>query len=477
MPVDLSMFDTKPVEPTNPLQMLTQLQALQRGALQNQILQRTMTSQQAQGRAYASAVDPTTGKFDPDRARLLASQDPNAEYGMQGVADDTQNLSSSMTTQHIAQVQSAMAQADRLNTIIGSVLSTAVGPDGKPDPTKLTDDVLKSGFQQAAEAGVDPKVLASEQASMPLDPRARYQVLQQHLVAGQQALAQARLIYGDVTQTDTGPTIESARVPGLGGTLPTYTKGIAPALVTTVDPKTGQGGFANAQDIVANPGAYSSAQPTQVAASQHAAGATAGQTGAQLEASIQAEVPQLMQNKAAFRSIHADIANGMQNGPGAEARNDLLKVLQLGGLNVSADKIANTEDAVKNLARVVLNTPGATNSDKQQAQAIAANPSIAKSTQGFARLVSMVEGYTSAKLATANGLGQIRANNRNLDASQIPLLQSRLSQEYDASLFQYNALDPQYRHTMTDNMPDGLAFIKRYNQAKAAGWFDKGLGN
>ena len=478
MPFDTSFFsrpDNSP-QPTG-LDMISQMQGIQGQGMRNQLMQRTMAAQQARGQAYAQNTD-AQGNVNAGGAMASMAQNPAAVTGLDEAAAQNQNFSQAQLTQHIQQVS-------QINQVFASGLKLATNADGTPNPAALEgtggDSIIKDLGRQLAERGVPAQMIASDINALPKDGPGRYAALTQQAVAGMQAAQQAEAVYGHLYSQSDGQTTTNYRMPSVGGSAPPPMQmktspdfNATPMAVT--DNATGAQTFQPRGNVAANPGKFGAGQPTELQHQQASAGGAAGQLGAQREVAIQGEMPQLMANRAAFRGLTADINNGMFNGNGAEAGLAVSKWAQAAGFKVDTTKIANTEDAVKAVARIVANIPGATHSDQLNAQAIAQNPTISKSPEGFARLTAMAQGYNDARLATVNGIRDFRNNNPHYPASNIPNLEGAITKLNSVPMFQYNALPDQYKHTMTDNMPGATTFINNYNKAKALGLFSKGLG-
>lgn len=212
----------------NPLQQLTQLQALKNSQLQNRIAQQGYDATQAQQEAYQGA---TQADGSVDNNVLLrrmgqgagAQNMPSVQASVTAQKQGAQQLSQDQFTQYVGQFK-------HLETIAGTLAN-------KPN---VTADDVGSAIENAIKAGSIPfKVGAQMMSTAPQDPAQIPQWLKNGAAHAAGAQAQLTATNPQYAQVDSGPNVlgvntnPSAVGGGVGTVGYAVQKGLSPETATT----------------------------------------------------------------------------------------------------------------------------------------------------------------------------------------------------------------------------------------------------
>jgi hypothetical protein len=491
-------------QPVNPLAMAGQIIGLQNGMNQNMLVQ----AQQASGRAYQGAIDPQTGAFDANRYRQLLAADPTAAAAAPSGVAQAQSISAD-------QLGQAFRKLDFVNTATSSLLQKG----------NITPQDVYGVLAQGVGSGIMSKDEAAKQAmSVPQDPAAVNQWVQQHHFQAMDMATRLQETYGTPSAVNNGQSVLSgvtaparmggAFIPGTGTpTFPSRAE-LMGRVPTGVDPNTGapiSGPIANVTPAnLAGPagaqignGAFPSALLNKPAGgvTTSAAGApnlvpgapaapgtptngnvvtglgpaataalgTTGTTSADAFNNISQQGVRAKAQDAVLANMQADTSQ-FTTGPGQDKIKALQANLQrfaapiASAFGVKPESIAANESFDK-LAAQIADAQGA-GSDARLAVTQAANPSSHLTPAGIDMILRQLRGnagYLQARQQLAAAYP---------DKSDAQGFEANVASHLDPRAFQYDQLSPTQKATFLSTISDpkaNAAFKQSYLWARNNG--------
>jgi len=438
---------------------------------------------QAVGNALQQATDSDTGQLDPLKFNKLVAADPNARFGMQDAASQSQQLQGQQ--QGLQQSRSGV-----IGSMLGSVLAM---PDGQ------LHDGAASALDRAVTMGLVPQTQATALAmKLPSDPGALRQTLGQMQLSMQSPGEQTQQIYGTPTQQSNGQDLISgvtapARAGGgFSGTSATPLVPSRSELLQQVPTQNAQG--------------QPELTPAGVVANRQGAGALTGPAGAALpgrglpaglvppgytgryappkaDGSIAAgPMPGTVQAAAKTAEAGADQGIALQQssdnsptrlgmlgnmmadlqgftpGPGQTRETYLQNFAQryapdlAKSFGMDPQRVASAESFEKlatNLATQQAQTLG-NGTDAKLDAAIHGNPHGGMSKMGATQILQMLQGNEDAIVAKNKAWQTYQGQN---GAGSYGTFSTQFNQAFDPRAFQAGRLDPADRARMLEGMP------------------------
>lgn len=443
MPIDTSMYQTAPVKPLNPIEMLANAVSIQHGINQNQLIQKTMGAQQAVGEAYQNAIGPD-GQVDIPAMMSGIKGNPNAAFGAEDAAARAQVLQ-----------QAQLAQAHQQYGVLNGAISALLDKQG------LTGkDVINSVGTLVSSGVINAKTAAAELASMPNDPQQLNGWLRNHLIRGQEAQGQIASMFGIPQAINTGAETRFVRTPTMGEMPQAIPNEMSPSEAGS--PIQGFDGTTpiaiTKKDFVQRGGIQTGPKLGQVTGADVTAHGSA-QQGLALQQAADLQ-PQM---KADLGTMQGDLKN-FNPGPGSAWYANLLRAAQRLNINVGDARTAS-QDSFDKLANRIAQQQSAQfggNTDQGRAMSISGNPNSHLSKMGNQNIIGMLKGNADAITAKNQLWQQYKANGNGSET--YGEFSTRVNRFIDPRAFQMQYLTPEARKTVISGMSDTekARFAKSY---------------
>lgn len=319
----------------NPLTMLTSLAGLQHAGLQNQLINRTMSSQQAVGRAVQAATG-ADGVVDTNAAGTAIAGNPDAAFGAPQAFADLQAQRQAQLAEHTSRVDLALKQNGFMTNSLGA-LADKQGVTGK-DVSDLAGTLVANGI-------LDPKMAATELSAMPADPTQIPAYLRTLQMRSQTAAQQILDFHNQVMVNNGQQTVPVNMAPLATPPAPIQMKPTpefeaSPREVLLPNGQTG----AITQHQFEQQAAGGTPVPTALSPGQHAAATTTGAGHAQAAVQFENTTNTVPQSLALLKNIKSD--NDILNtGPGSAGRNSFVSSINsILGTNYGAKDVATRDD-------------------------------------------------------------------------------------------------------------------------------------
>ncbi len=462
----------------DPIAIVGNVQALQKGQLSNKLLGMNVAQTQAQRTAAQGAVGPDGG-FDVDKYEsALAGGGASPE-----AIASAQQIRQVQLQNQVAKLGLTKAQMDVSQQELGNGAQVGQGilANGTKDPAALTKEGIAAAIQtNLIQPGLvrTPEGLQHAQqfiASLTDDPATNAKLVQQW-VNQSEDITKAM---GAISNVDTGGNIVQQRVnpatgePSITGQI---NKGRTPSekanLVPTYDPTTGKTTLKTSGEIIGDAGpAAEHPQSGPALGDAEAASRNVQQAqGLQQRASI---VPQ---RRAALSNL-SDSLKDFTPGPKADLTYGLKALATQFGLAApsSAKGVAAQEEFNKLSSQIALDQWGAlggTGTNDQLASTVKANPHEAMSKMGIKNVVALLQGNEDAIGAQFEAWQKFKAVH---GAASYDQFQQGWNRYYDPRVFQAEHMAPADVKAMIAGMTSAerKTFTRDQNIAQQAGWLGK----
>lgn len=457
MPVDTSFYPKlNPTPPPNALEMMSQMQGIQGQQLSNQLTARTMAAQQAIGQAAQGALR-ADGTTDLAAYQQAVQGSPDAAFGGQDAANNAQSQATAQQALQAQQVALASRKLDILHQQAGALA----------DDPELTTDKVHGVINSLTKIGLlDAPHAADILGGLPQDPsqlRSAMRTFQLQAEDAQTQIAQ----YHSNTLVNNGQQTTEQNVGSLAPAIAPVQMQMSPG--EAASPVTGPVGPNGEQTTTplgqrADMGTIATGQGPAKTAAQ----TTSGGLAAQGHAAFQQQRAAASQNEATFNLLQSEIPKAF-TGAGAEQRTSWTRIAQTLGLPVDKDTITASESVTKALQKMINAQPNASQSDRQLASQIAANPHPGLSKDGLTQMVAIAKGNNAQQIAVGNAWDKIRSKvGEERFNEALPLLNQRMP----TAAFQYMALPQNMQHVLTDGMSKAEFndLMRTVAVGKKAGW-------
>lgn len=492
--VDTSIYKMAVPPPFNPLETVAKAQAVQGSVLQNRLFGQQVQGKETLGRIIGANTGPD-GVTDWNRVSADASKEPNAAI----LLPDIQKATLERTLQEVQIAREKLGLSNDQWKVVGNAMLPLIAQAQTVDPQTgqprgLTrDDVVNSLRTniQGSGAVADPAFIqrvGAFVASLPEDPNQLIRGVGNVALMAEPTAERIKQLYGEPSTMDTGPGIQTRRVPTLTGkpeVLAVTPKGLSPEsaneLVDVVD-QTGS--------VTGTPGATYKVPKAQALAqaggsggsplvSSLAPGVAEGMTGVARGSVEQAnqlrqEADRVPEQQAALKNI-LDTVNGFT--PGVKTNWIYATKALATQLGVASpqmrDEVAAQEEFNK-LATQFINQAvgsiGGTGTDAKLESARHGTPNEFMSSLGIKNVVPLMMGLNAAKTA------KNEAWQKWLDAGNGPQtygkFQTEFNRVYNPRVFQSEFMSDAQRKTMMANMDpaERKQFQSDWERARKYGW-------
>ena len=417
--MDFSIYSKLAPPAFDPMATVGKVQTLQQGMLNNRLLGQQVQGKIAYGKAAQAAIDPATGKFDPDLLmKGLAETNEGAQLAPEAAAFAQQQRQAQLE-QELKGVQITREKLGLSNDQFKNVGDGALGliqkystpgPDGKV-PTMTKGDVTSylGDVLAASGAGNDPNFVTRVTnlvTSLPDDPAELLVKIKQLAIIAEPTAERVNQVSGTPQTLNRGPETIVTRTPTLTGKMdvtaavpmdrsPSETAG----LVDVYDPVT-KTMVKRPSGSVVGDRPYPQAQPVQ-------AGPAMGESQQAEENIKQSQALQqraaiVPQRKAALSNLVGTLGD-FTPGPKADLTQFLGGLAQQFGMakpdSALTKGLAAQEEFNKLSATIALDQWGAlggSGSNDQLSAAIKANPNQAMSKLGIKNVVALLQGNEDA---------------------------------------------------------------------------------